>query len=180
MEDSKVNGGDGQHWRILRKEICTRMVVPASHPSFVMYFILAVILIGPAGVWFELYQFTIAGPSRTADALLTSIATFSPALMASSCLQAIWERPLRSFQAFLIFLSSVCGIGWLIFVAAPLPKSYSIGLGLFLSVIALGVWWMSNANQKDLRDDISDAAAVGGDDLNGDLSGAGALHDFKY
>lgn len=180
MEEGNHKGGSSQHWKVLWAEICSRVVEPTAHPSFIMFFLLTVIVISPAGIWLELYRFLIITPTPTSDALLTSIATFSPALMTSSCLQVIWGKPLPSFRAFLISVSIISGIGWIFCVAAPIQKSTSIALGLVLSFIALCVWWMSNATQKELRDDFDFSAPVGGDNLNGELSGKGGLDEFKY
>lgn len=93
-------------WKRLGRELKRRSVDPLGHVSFVSYFIVAVLIVGGAGIWTELRNYlifvpTIELPNASLASLRTSAITFFPALAGSSCMQLIWaedqERSLRAF-----------------------------------------------------------------------------------
>lgn len=47
----------------------------------------------------------------------------------------------------------------------------AITAGSIASAVALWTWWIANANQKELLDQINPDAATGPDDLSADLPG---------
>lgn len=169
-------------WIALRKELRKRTFEPASHASFVMYFLFAVVVFGGAGIWVEGHSYiwyveTVENPHHSASALRTAVLTFFPALAGSACMQLIWAddifKPLRSF-AMCVLVALVA----LIFVVAPSVVSNTVALlaGVFASMIALWTWWIANARQRDLLD-IDIDAPTGKKDTSGEL--AGDLGGFK-
>jgi hypothetical protein len=139
-----------------------------------MYFCVAVVLVGGAGVWFELHSYVFYVPTHedplpSASALRIAVVTFFPALAGSSCMQLIWaENHHKSLRAFAITaLAVMTGI---VFAIAPSAVSNSIALwtGLAASAFALWTWWIANAKQRDLLDI---DAPTGKRDTGGDLPG---------
>jgi O-antigen/teichoic acid export membrane protein len=165
------------HWRLWREELKARTFTPARHPSFVLYFIVAVVIIGGAGVWLELHKFLyLAHPpaqpsSSSLDALRTALLTFSLALAGSSCMQIVLADQNKSMRA-----TAVCLLTGLVAVAlwvfpANISDGSAVSVGVIGSLLALWTWWIANALQPDFRDNDIDAP-VGRTDPTTDLPGS--------
>jgi len=163
-------------WVTLYRELRKRTVEPLSHASFVMYFCAAVVLVGGAGVWFELHSYvfhvpTVEHPLPTASALRIAVITFFPALAGSSCMQLIWaEDHNKSLRAFAI--TALAALACLVVAIAPsaVRNSTALGVGLFASIVALWTWWIANAKQRDLLDiDAATGKKVTAGELQGNL-----------
>ncbi len=169
----------GGSWVELWRELKKRSVEPFSHASFVIYFVVAVIVIGGIGFWIELYSYLIfASPSTAQEgsvsALRTSVITFFPALAGSACLQLVWaeshQKSLRAFGILFLCLTTVIALA---ISPAAVGNSSALLLGFLSSIVALWIWWIANAKQKDFLD-IDPDAPLGGNkdaDLSGDLDG---------
>lgn len=172
----KRQGGSwGELWRELKK----RTTEPFSHASFVIYFFVAVIVIGGIGFWIELYNYLIlatpnSGQESSVSALRTSVITFFPALAGSACLQLVWaeshQKSLRAFGILFLCLTTVIALA---ISPAAIVNSSALLFGFFSSIVALWIWWIANAKQKDLLDIDPDAPLGGNKDavLSGDLNG---------
>lgn len=161
-------------WATLFRELRKRTVEPVFHASFVMYFCVAVVLVGGSGIWFEMHSYlfytpTPEQPLPSSSALRIAVITFFPALAGSSCMQLIWAEDLhKSLRAFSITaLALLTGV---VFTIAPSAVSNSAALstGVVASIIALWTWWIANAKQRDFLDI---DAATGKKDTDGDLLG---------
>lgn len=167
-------------WVTLFRELRKRTVEPVFHASFVMYFCVAVVLVGGSGVWFEMHSYLLHVPTSehplpSTSALRIAVITFFPALAGSSCMQLIWaEDHHKSLRAFAI--TALAALTGTVFAIAPSAVSNSAALwtGVVASVIALWTWWIANAKQRDLLDI---DAATGKRDTGGDLPGN--LDEFK-
>ncbi|WP_157935658.1 hypothetical protein [Bordetella trematum] len=159
------------HWHNLGSELKQRSLAPWKHPSFVIYFLIAVAGIGAAGVWLEIYRmfeqhFDLAN-------LRIAVYTFFPVLTATTGLQLIWaEGGMRSMRAFSILIITICLLGWIICTAIKNHET-SLWWGIFFSILALWLWVITNAKQPDFLDAINDAPIGGKLDrpLKGDLTG---------
>lgn len=179
MTDDHVKRQENS-WILLWRELKKRTVEPFSHVSFVFYFLIAVIVIGGIGFWIELFNYAVYATPNAALAdplspLRTAVITFFPALAGSACLQLVWaeshQKSLRAFAAFVLFLMVAIAI-----VIAPnaVTNSSALKWGFASSIIALWTWWIANAYQADLRDDIDPDASLGGNKdakLSGNLNG---------
>lgn len=166
-----------ESWVTLWHELVKRTKSPTRHVSFVIYFLVAVVIFGGLGVWTELRSYwffipTDEHPSPTLESVRTAIITFFPALAGSAGMQLIWaENKDRSLRAFAFFVVTILGL--VIFFTAPASVSDQIAIaaGSAASAVALWTWWIANANQKELLDPINPDAATGPEDLTGDLPG---------
>lgn len=166
-------------WIGLGRELKKRTFEPFSHASFVIYFVVAVILIGGVGFWIELYAYLLHArpPIEQADplsALRTTVITFFPALAGSACLQLVWaENHQKSLRAFGVLFLCVMTVMALAISPNAVGNRSALILGFISSVAALWTWWIANAKQEDLLD-IDPDAPLGGDEdatLSGDLGG---------
>ena len=161
-------------WVKLGRELRKRTVEPVHHVSFVIYFVVAVIVFGGAGIWSELrtYLYCVATPDLSCPTLASlriAVITFFPALAGSSCMQLIWaEDHERSLRAFAFFVITIL-VAILLFVVPESisDKSALVAAGL-ASVVALWTWWIANAKQRDFLDI---DASTGKKDTSGELPG---------
>lgn len=179
VADDHVKRQDNS-WVLLWRELKKRTVEPFSHVSFVIYFLIAVIAIGGIGFWIELFDYAIYTTPHTEQAdplssLRTAVITFFPALAGSACLQLVWaenhQKSLRAFGALFLCLMVIIALA----ISPNAVSNFSaLAWGFISSIAALWTWWIANAYQTDLRDDIDPDASLGGDKdakLSGDLSG---------
>jgi hypothetical protein len=172
-QESKLSKGS---WAGLGKELKKRTIEPLFHASFVIYFIVSVVIVGGAGIWLEIYAYNFpplvdSGPPSLA-ALRTAFVTFFSALAGSACMQLIWaEDYLRSLRAFATLVLVVTSILALIVAIPAIHNVTALCIGVASSLVALWIWWVANAKQKDLLDP---DAPTGGDPsapLAGNLQG---------
>lgn len=163
-------------WAILGRELKRRTVQPAGHVSFALYFFVAVILLGGAGIWLELYSFmshvaTPDKPTASAAALRTAVITFFPALAGTSCMQLIWENDdFRSLRAFATSALVVLFLAALAIAPSTISTSAALWVGCLASCVAFWTWWIANAEQRGLLD-LDPDAPMGKKDPNADLAG---------
>lgn len=169
------NAQRGASWAILGRELMRRTIQPASHVSFALYFFVAVIVLGAAGIWLELYAYlsfaAVPYQSPSAAALRTAVTTFFPALAGTSCMQLIWENDdFRSLRAFATSALVVLFLAALAIAPATVSNSAALWVGCVASCLAFWTWWIANAEQKGLMD-LDPDAPMGKKDPKANLSG---------
>lgn len=165
------------HWRHLKKSLLDRTLRPWQHPSFVLYFLVAVVLIGAAGIWLEVHKLLFgAVDCASGSALRTALITFFPALAGSACMQIVLaEDEQKSMRAVAICLLTVLTAVALCISPATVRETAAIWIAATCSLIALWTWWIANALQTDFQD--GNDAPVGKSDPKSDLQGS--LVGFK-
>ena len=157
------------NYRALWLELARRTREPLGHPSFVIYFLLAVVGFAGLGLWLELYAYFTTVPAPSFGPLRTALTTFFPALAGSTALQLIWAEHQRFLRSFAV----LCLVILLLMAVVTAANSrvqdfWAVGFGILSSVAACWIWWITNADQPDFRDEIDPDDAVGGgrDSLN--------------
>jgi hypothetical protein len=171
-----------RHWPALGRELADRTVKPAFHPSFVMFFIVAIVGVGPTGFWIELYAFVFKCQANAA-ALRASFVSFVPAFVAATTMQLVWaESEKRSMRAFAILVLAICMLMLVFCGSEAIDDRAGIAWGGVSTVIALWMWWIANAHQKEFQDQSAVVDNPIGGPLSGDmppLPGADGLARFK-
>jgi hypothetical protein len=162
-------------WHRLGRELRERTKKPCSHVSFVLYFLVAVVIIGGAGVILEghsvlFHEATPKNPQPNYGGLRVALITFFPALAGSSCMQLIWaENENKALRAFAIFMLTVLTIFALVVSPSRVPDAVAFWVSSISAIVALWTWWIANARQLDFLDpDVT----VGGKDISADLPGS--------
>jgi hypothetical protein len=168
-----------RHWQTLGTELKKRTFMPARHPSFVIFFFVAIAGIGPLGIWTELTTFTLE-TSKGIGGVRSAFVSFVPAFLAATCMQLVWaEDYRRSLRAFSIFVFFLCAIG--IRLCYVIPDGYKksvLSIGFCLVILSMWMWWIANAYQKEFMDEIRDFDnPIGGSNLDAPL--AGSLNGFN-
>lgn len=169
-------------YREIIDEFKDRTFKPAHHPSFVMFFIFAVMGLGALGIWVELYAYIYPelgkfAPQET-DALRTAVLTFFPAVAGTAAMQLIWAESTKHFRSAAFSVLCIFLVVALVISPTRISNCSALVIGLLASVFSLWVWWIANAKQAELLDEINASAPVGGDDVKVKLSGS--LDDYKH
>lgn len=159
-------------WTALRNELMQRAKEPLEHPTFVIFFFTTVCGIGGVGTWFELFKlFRQHGAPNALDGLITSLITFFFAVVATSCTQFIIEesesKALRALAMFVLFLA----IGAVLANTVVDSSLAGVLIWAFASVVALAVWWMTNAKSPGLKDPDAPTGGLVTKPLLGNLAG---------
>lgn len=169
-------------YREIADELRERTTKPAKHPSFVLFFIFAVLGLGALGIWLELYSYIYPEsgrhPSQETDALRTAMLTFFPAVAGTAAMQLMWAESTKHFRSVAFAILGAFLVVALIISPARITNASALVVGVMASVASLWIWWIANAKQADLLDKINTSAPVGGDDVEVKLSGS--LDDFQH
>lgn len=162
-------------WLALFSELGERTRKPFGHATFGLYFLVGVFGFGATGVWYECGRWL--NHHDDGASVLTALLTFFPALVGSTSLQIVIEeernRRMRAFgyaYAF-IFLVLLIAILWL-----RILTPVRLGLAGAASLGALWIWWIANADNPALQDEVDDEDALGGKVTK---KAAGSLSGFK-
>lgn len=163
-------------WIALFIELRNRMCEPIKQPSFVMYFILALIL-GAMGVWVALAESIIAKWQHdTQEPLFRALVTYFPAIGSLACAQVIIiedsQKSLRAlFTLLLIIFLTLAIISGL---AYPHNETMGFRLTMFGTGLAALCLWLANHNQEPFKETTNPADSIGGaleNELAGDTEG---------
>ena len=175
---NEQSGPAQSEWKLfgeLWNEICNRTTEPARHPSFVFFFSIAVILFGGLGIWVELFAYCLPDPHPLdpgpSDAIRTAIITFFPVIAGTAAMQMMWAEKAKHFRSAAFFVLAVFLVPALMISSTRVDNGWAIFFGVVMSVISLWVWWIANAKQIDLLDQVNTSAAIGGDDPGVPLPG---------
>lgn len=165
------------NWRILKKFLSERLKKPLKYPSFVIYFITIVLIVGSIGFSTEIItQWHL--DDLNLSQLTTNASNIFIALIAASSVELILikqdklEHPFIQNDVQIIGISSLI-LGFFVWMLAIYFKDCI--LGLFFSVIGLIFsylfWWVSNAGNETLMplDDI--LSPIGGEPEDIQLEG---------
>jgi hypothetical protein len=153
-------------------------MTPWLHPSFVIFFLVAIAGIGPTGLWIELHKYIFYGQAN-GEAFRAAYVSFLPAFGAATTLQLIWAEQKRSLRAAGILCIAICGLLLLFSQSPALKEGFALTLGAIATLLALSMWWIANANQPEFKDEPGelDLNPMGGPDTGSPL--AGSLADFQ-
>lgn len=165
-------------WILLAKELWGRFARPWGQVSFVLYFLMAII-IGGFGVWFTLVQGVLSNWGQdTLELFFRAVLTYFPAIGALACVQvAIMEDDHKYMRAFFMLLLIIFVILALIsglFYSRNSELSFVLVLiGTFLALVS---WWVVNSQEDRLMDTPEPTAALGG---SSEEEPAGDTEDYK-
>jgi undecaprenyl pyrophosphate phosphatase UppP len=163
-------------WPALKRELSARTKKPFFYPGFVIFFVVAILGLAPAGFWIEVYLYLMSC-STDPTAIRNSFVSFVPAFVAATCMQLIWAEEKKSIRAFAVLLLAICVLGLVLCRSSHLGDSAAIAWGTVSTLTAWWMWWIANANQKEFQEEEPDSSSnpIGGTiaerPLIGDLTG---------
>ena len=167
-------------YRQFLAEFRDRVLDSLGDVTFLLYFIVAIILCGGFGIWVEVLKLLIASSDNlNFDGIQNAAFTLYPALIGASCMLLVLEgtdkseKPKTAFSLFVIiftaFISAMIGI----FESKDMYQLPSRVLITFFTVFGLFFWCFANGNNPHIQT-VNPDSAVGGDTskhLNGNTDG---------
>lgn len=165
------------YWQEFYQTLRGRLIEPAKHPTFVLYFIGIIIAVGGFGI-FEPIVSCILGKLARADlphALISSTYTYFVAIAATAAVDLALSYRKKKYLLMMFLLSSFLVL-FLAFLSAIIHRHGYAAIPTFLGyVLALFLWWIGNANNVNLLDTLppENASTGGGTETKpaGDLNG---------
>lgn len=179
-------------YRWLWRELWKRTWGPWSRFTFVSYFFVAMVFVGPLSVWVEIYGLVFPPlpspstlalgppdvPAASLAALRTALLTYFPAVAATTAMQLVWAEGKEMRSAAVLLLAVIVATTACIY-PERVRDTWAIGLSAFLTILALWLWWVANADNAGLmRGDIKPIDALGGP-LEDTRHLAGGLDGFE-
>lgn len=168
------------HWQEFWETLKERVRAPRKHPTFVMYFVGIIIILGGFGLLEPVISSVMFGkwPEIEWVRLISACYTYFVAIAATAAVDLILSLNQRKFLLMFFLLCCLAVILCAIFAAilgtfrgnataAAFPSVLGYALALFL-------WWVGNANNPNLLEPVKPDAPTGGDvhaNPAGDLSG---------
>lgn len=165
-------------WRYLCAELIDRTKKPLANVPFVLYVVIAILILGALGIWAEVFQF-FESTKPDAIRIIVAMITFFLALIGTAAVQLTYEssddgnKILVAFAQFMLIAFSMLAVVLIIW----LSKADTVNTPIFLltlvcSLCAVWVWWIANARAKMF--DVDADASIGGPTnrtLDGNLEG---------
>lgn len=158
-------------FRELGREALSRSRTPLRHPSFISFFILAVIGFGALGIWIEVYSLILPELIQTPkvpqamdlSSLRAAVLTFFPAVAGTSAMQLIWGEKPKHFRSVSVLLLVIPIVVALTTSSSRVPDWLALSAGALMSVLSMWVWWIANGTHPDLLDKQIDPKSTLGD-----------------
>ena len=151
-------------WVALGLELWSRLKEPLKQPSFVIYFLLA-LLLGATGFWMTLAERMLAAShTDTQHSLFRALLSVFPAIGTLACVHVIIvedsKKSLRALFVLLVFAF----VSLAILSRIVYPQSET--LGFTLTYIGTGFaalsWWIANADPQRFTERPDPDAPIGG------------------
>jgi len=167
------------YWQEFREILRERLRKPCKHPTFVMYFLGIIMIMGGFGLIEPIIRF-LSGSLKPEDfprTLLSASYTYFVAIAATAAVDLILSYQKRRFllMFFLLCLMVVYVCAWFAasYGAAPQVPLKAIFPAILGYMMALFLWWIGNAENANLLDEpVKPTAPIGADGQpGGDLTG---------
>jgi len=190
MTTKKIDQNDPWlQYKLLGNELRNRTLGPLRHVQFVVYFLIAMVLVGPISVWIEVFRIYIldsasavpTGATQTAMStataasiapLRTALLTFFPAVAATAALQLVLADQSSQIRA----IAMLCFVGILTLAVFMVPNQISdtraMMVGALATLIAYWLSWIANARNSDLLGKIDPSDPIGGNNATASLKGS--------
>lgn len=161
-----------REWRHLGQEIRRRTVQPFSHVSFVVYFIVAIALLGCAGIWIELVRLYGTQYAASYNGLLTALVTCYLAIIGSTSIRWILQemgnhdKVLSAIGILILVLMVFSSAAYFLIVAIQNQQpvgSVDVCIAVFCMALSIWWWWMANGGDDIFKQKFQADGASGGD-----------------
>ena len=179
MDPDATTTYDDDEFAYLGRELCRRTAGLRKRFSYIVYVLVAIVILGGLGIWTEGVKMVLNGNPAGSDGLFTAATTFYPAVVASATFQLILiatgshDRVITAFGVLVMVLSFAAAVLSTVF-RAQYPDLCLTAAGL-LVVFSVWIWIIANADDPIYKPVPVDVASGGptSREPGGDLS------DFK-
>ncbi|WP_329740738.1 hypothetical protein [Dyella sp. A6] len=165
------------YWQQFGEVLKERTLEPLNHPTFIGFFLVAVLAIGGLGIWVEIFR-AVADASSSPKGILLAINVFYPSVGVAAAAQLLINRDLPSYLKALALLMELVFVGGCITLQFTWQHPiFAIVMESLISVGALWSWWIANAKNPELLDKPEKVPSAAGpadptaSDLPGNLNG---------
>jgi hypothetical protein len=166
-------------WSKLCRELITRCTKPIGQPTFVIYFLVFIVLIGALGVLIKLGKIITSGATPQDHlSLAQDLSTYLFALIAASLVDLLFSES-AEMPSLKMFALSLFVVGVIFGVISQFSTSpvLAIPSALIGTLLALFLWWIANYDNAKLIEPEPDARdAIGGDTTQ--IAGSTKVDDF--
>lgn len=173
------------YWREFGSILRERFRRPWKHPTFVMYFLGIIVLLGGFGIAEPMVNCWVLGklpPDELPKALVSAAFTYFVAIAATAAVDLILVYKQRKYMLMffvlallIVLLCAVLSAGFGTVLGKPASATIPVAVGYLL---ALFLWWVGNANNAQLLDTpVQPTDPIGADahaKPTGDLTGYNA------
>lgn len=169
---------ENRRWKNYKEEVARRFKEPKKHPTFIFYFIVAILIGAGIGVLIPvaklLIQMLSVGYQRPdAVSIVQSLTTYAIAISATAFVDLLLtindgtnkvaNNPIKNSIAFTVIIAFAFVIAFTLWTYTPMRLMASSCLAVVGTALALMIWWIANAdNSKLLEAEPSPNAATGG------------------
>ena len=142
------------HWNEFYQTLKERLCVPARHPTFVLYFIGIIVVIGGFGIFEPLVSFVLGKTTKTElpHALICATYTYFVAIAATAAVDLTLSYRKRKYLL-MLFLLSCFLVLFLAFLSAIINRHQYAAIPTVIGyILALVLWWIGNATNANLLD----------------------------
>lgn len=160
-----MSANNNSRWQEFAATLWSRFSEPAGHPRFVFYFLGIIVFGGALGIIIPFVRITIAEVTSEAEwqSVLHSVSTYVLAILAAALADAIVSDTIKANLRLFVFVLTGLVAGTAILVLFLDSIETATWFALTAAVFALGLWWISNADNAKLLEPTPAAdAALGG------------------
>jgi len=147
------------YWSEFGSELMVRLLKPWKHPTFVMYFLGIIVILGGFGIAEPMMNCWVFGKLPAADlpkAIVSAAYTYFVAIAATAAVDLILAYRQRKYllmffvlALLIVLLCAIVSAG----IGTVLGKPQSAAVPAVIGyVLALVLWWVGNANNSQLLD----------------------------
>ena len=126
-----------------------RMSGPFKSPAFVFYFIFVILIIGALGIHCA-WMFS-EFPKSQEEHIISNMNCYFLTLVSTSALGLLLMNHETLAKTIRMLYFGIIVISIIIFVFSTIQKSYL--LAIIGTILSLLIWWLANAENKDILDD---------------------------
>lgn len=165
---------EAEYWREFVSTIKDRLRKPLQHPTFVMYFLGIVVLLGGFGMFVPIVGVFLGRLHADVwpQALINACYTYFVAVAATAAVDLILSYRQRRFLLMFFLLCSLIVFLCAILAALPSKASVAASPAVIGYLLALFLWWIGNANNANLLDTPVEPTSPMGADTRANLAGS--------
>ena len=164
------DASEESHWGEFFATLKERLLKPFKHPTFVMYFVGIIVVVGGFGLFDSIYRWRITGQLSQEEfchALERAAYTYFVAIAATAAVDLILvDRQRKSLLMFFL----LCFV-MVIMCALLAASSVSAVPSIVGYLLALFLWWVANADNSALLDTPTKPDEAAGGDVQAEPSG---------
>lgn len=132
-------------WSELKEFLIFRTKKPISHPEFIVYFLLVILIIGGLGVWSDLFRANDLNKS-----ISNNLNAYALTIIAASTIELIFSKETILKNTLTLISVGIIVIYIFLFFILNNNNVPTLIFSVLSTLIALYIWWIANAENSNL------------------------------